>query len=47
MKDDAKTKEQLIRELTELRQRISESEKAEADRKQAGRKELSPGITLF
>ncbi len=35
MKDKDKTKEQLISELVELRQRITELEKSEAERKQA------------
>ena len=34
MKDQDKTKEQLISELAELRQRIAELEAAEGDRKQ-------------
>jgi len=35
MKDEEKTKGQLIEELAELRQRIAELEKAEAERKRA------------
>jgi two-component system cell cycle sensor histidine kinase/response regulator CckA len=35
MKDDAKTKKQLINELRELRQRVAELAKSEAERKQA------------
>ena len=37
MKDEGKTKEQLINELMHLRQRISELEKAESERKRAGK----------
>jgi len=36
MKDEEKTKEQLINELVKLHQRITELEKLEAKRKQAG-----------
>ncbi|MDH5202768.1 MAG: PAS domain S-box protein [Nitrospirota bacterium] len=39
MKDENKTKEQLIDELVELRQRISELEKSEAERKWAEEKQ--------
>ncbi|MGA9351402.1 MAG: PAS domain S-box protein [Anaerolineae bacterium] len=35
MKDEEKTKEQLIKELAEMRQRLAELEKAEAERKRA------------
>jgi PAS domain-containing protein len=35
MKDEAKTKGQLIQELSELHQRVAELEKSEAERKRA------------